>query len=61
VDARPILLLTDDPKTLYSRVDGVFALPRNCGTEDILEAARQLARGGSLLRLPVSNGYRRTG
>lgn len=61
VDARPILLLTDEPNSAHSRTDGVFVVDRDCDAGEILEAARQIASGGTLLRLPSSNGYRRTG
>jgi hypothetical protein len=59
VDARPILLLTDEARP---RVDGVFTIPREYPAEKVLEAARQLASGSTTLRVPtLSNGYRRTG
>jgi hypothetical protein len=61
VDARPILLLTDgDSPRLY--MDGVFTMSRGSTADEVVEAARQLANGGSMLHAPVySNGYRRTG
>lgn len=59
VDARPILLLTD---VEFPRTDGVFTMPRENSAERILEAARLLASGGTILRVPeYANGYRRTG
>jgi hypothetical protein len=43
-------------------VDGVFTIPREYPAEKVLEAARQLASGSTMLRVPtISNGYRRTG
>lgn len=59
VDARPILLLTDE---IRPRVDGVYTLQRETATDKVVEAARQLASGGTILRVPaITNGYRRTG
>lgn len=59
VDARPILLLTDEARP---RVDGVYTISRDHGVEKVLEAARQLASGSTILRVPAfANGYRRTG
>jgi hypothetical protein len=58
VDARPILLLTDEKRP---HTDGVFILPREADAEKVLEAARQLANGDTFLRVPeFANGYRRT-
>lgn len=61
VDAQPILLLTDEPGERRAQLDGVFRMDRDSSPDDIVEAARQLVSGGTLLRQPVSNGYRRTG
>jgi hypothetical protein len=59
VDARPILLLTDEA---HPRTDGVYTMPREHSAERVLEAARQLASGSTILRVPAyANGYRRTG
>jgi hypothetical protein len=59
VDARPILLLTDK---MRPRLDGVYTIARETATDNVLEAARQLASGSTILRVPaITNGYRRTG
>jgi hypothetical protein len=59
VDARPILLLTDEAR---QRTDGVYTMPRDHSAELVLEAARQLANGSTIMRIPTyANGYRRTG
>lgn len=59
VDARPILLLTDEARP---RADGVYTMGREHSAERVLEAALQLASGSTILRAPAyANGYRRTG
>ncbi|HLU10069.1 MAG TPA: hypothetical protein VK003_10420 [Oceanobacillus sp.] len=59
VDARPILLLTDE---IHPRTDGIYTMPRGYSAERVWEAARQLASGSTILHVPAyANGYRRTG
>jgi hypothetical protein len=63
VDARPILLLVDDPQIMRSRADGVYVISRHSEPDQVLEAARRLASGDSLLQTTAMfhNGHRRTG
>lgn len=62
VDARPILVLTDVSNHARPRLDGVYFIPRDSSPDEVLESARQLASGSTMLRAPTfTNGYRRTG
>jgi hypothetical protein len=62
VDARPILVLGDVSRNSRQRVDGVYVISRDSNPDEVLESARQLASGSTMLHARTfSNGYRRTG